>query len=172
MKVGLVCGYGVMLDERLQTYLNAVIKYVSARQIDTLILSGGRTGRDSEKTEAQVMYEVLRTQLPHTTYLFEKQATTTFHNLYYSKVILNHLHTTVGTLYIFCDSVRFFKVVCLSKLLFPSIHVRVIRFTRRESLLMYLLQIPSTLFQCLAVRSPSVEQLLLKSRQWWMTSRK
>ncbi|GAK58464.1 hypothetical protein U27_05438 [Candidatus Vecturithrix granuli] len=172
MHVGIVCGYGVVLDERLQTYLQAVIEYVSDWQVDTLILSGGQTRRDSEKTEAQVVHEVLHTRLPHITYIFETQAMTTFHNLYYSKILLGHLHEPVETLYIFCDSVRFFKVVCLSKLLFPSTHVHVIKFTRREPLLMYLLQIPSTLLQCLAVHFSSVEQLLLKSRQWWMTLRK
>lgn len=171
MKVGLVCGYGVVLDERLQKYLNAVIEYVSAQQIDLLILSGGLTKRGSEKTEAQVIYTALHPRLPHVTYLFETQALTTFHNLSYSKTLLNHLHAPVETLYIFCDSVRFFKVVCLSKLLFPSIQVRVLKFTRKEPLLMYLLQIPSTLLQCLAACFSPVELLLLKSRRWWMKLR-
>lgn len=168
MHVGIVCGYGVVLDERLQTYLNAVIESVSARQIDTLILSGGRTRKDSEQTEAQVMYEVLHTRLSHVACLFETQAMTTFHNLSYSKILLSHLHAPLETLDIFCDSVRFFKVVCLSKLFFPTIQVRVIKLPRREPLLMYLLQVPSTLVQCLAVRFLFVEQLLLKSRQWWV----
>lgn len=172
MNVGIVCSYGVILDERLHTYLETLIRYVTTQQIHTLVLSGGQTRTTIASTEAQVLHEALRPRLPHIPCLLEEHALTTFHNLRYSKTLLEQRHIPVDTLYIFCDSARFFKVRCLARLLFPATRVQVVNFPRKEPLLIYLLQIPFTLLQCLAVPFPAVEKLLLKSRQWWMQVRK
>ena len=172
MDVGIVCSYGVILDRRLQTYLGTLIRYVTTRQIHTLILSGGQTRTSIVKTEARVLYEALQPRLPYISCILEEHAITTFHNLRYSKAILEQRHIPVDTLYIFCDSARFFKVRCLARLLFAGTRVHVVKFPRKEPFLIYLLQVPFTLLQCLAVLFPSVEKVLLKSRQWWMRLRK
>ena len=135
MDVGIVCSYGVILDRRLQTYLGTLIRYVTTRQIHTLILSGGQTRTSIVKTEARVLYEALQPRLPYISCILEEHAITTFHNLRYSKAILEQRHIPVDTLYIFCDSARFFKVRCLARLLFAGTRVHVVKFPRKEPFL-------------------------------------
>ncbi len=168
MKVGIVCGYGVILDERLKTYLHSIIGYADKHQIHTLILCGGHTRKDSNETEAQVMCELIRQTHSHLHLVPEEQSITTLHNLLYAKHIMSEYTSTVDALYIFCDYARFMKVSCLSKILFNDYAINVVKFERKEPLFWYLLQIPFTVIQCLGAIFPPVEKQILKSRQRWM----
>jgi len=168
MKVGIVCGYGIILDERLKAYLHAVVEYTAAHQIHTLILSGGHTVQGAEETEAQVMCELIRKKNQDLDLVLEEQSITTLHNLLYSKHTLDTFNCVIDTLDIFCDSARFMKVSCLAKILFRDHVVNVVRFERREPALLYLMQIPFTIVQCLGAIFPSVEKKILTSRQRWM----
>ncbi|PIE33894.1 hypothetical protein CSA56_09400 [candidate division KSB3 bacterium] len=164
-KIGVVCSYGIIPDKRLRTYCASVAEYVSAHQLDVLILTGGHTVENASETEARVAWELIYPRATDCSFLFEEHSLSTLHNLLYARELLEKQMLTVETLYIFCDRVRFLKVLCLSKIIFKNSRVHVVQFKRQESVVMYLLQIPFTLLQCLGAVCPPVENLLLRGRR-------
>ncbi len=164
MDIGIVCGYGLVVDSRLQSYLRSVLDYASQHALDALILSGGHTLKDARDTEARVMWRVMQPDIARFHMFLEERSISTLHNLLYSEQLLRREAISVETLCIFCDTLRFFKVFCLSKLIFRRYHVRIVSFERKEPLLMYALQIPFTLLQCLGAVCPPVEKGILTFR--------
>ena len=168
MRLGIVCGYGIIVDQRLQTYLNSVIQYVTTHHIQNLLLTGGYTVQNANTTEAQVLARAIQKIHPDINIMMEDRSITTLHNLLYSKHMIETLDVPIEDVYIFCDAVRFMKVFCLSKILFKNYPVHVVSFKRKEPLFMYILQIPFTLIQCLGAIFPKIERTILSSRQRWM----
>jgi hypothetical protein len=133
-----------------------------------LILSGGYTVKGAKQTEARVMWEVMQREDPEFRMILEEESISTLHNLVYSKRMLEQFFTVGDPLYIFCDYVRFMKVTCLAKILFKGHPVRVVKFERKEPVLMYVLQIPFTLLQCLGALFPAIEKKIMQCRRYWM----
>lgn len=167
MKLGIVCGYGNILDENLRIYINSVVDCAMQQNLSSLILSGGYTYND-KISEARLMAQLVSDRT-HTIHLvLEEKALTTLHNLLYSKEILQNLNEPVEELYIFCDRIRFAKVYWLSRLIFSGQSVKIIKFSgKKENLLVYLMQIPSALFQGLGVVFPRIEKQILINKQKW-----
>jgi len=164
--IGIVCGYGIVPDKRLRSYCETVAGSVIAQKIETLILTGGHTIEDAPETEARVVWEIMRPQLPNCSFVFEERSLSTLHNLLYAKNILDKYNVSMNLLYVFCDSVRYMKVVCLSKIIFTGYAVRVVKCERKEPLFMYVLQIPFTLLQCVGAVFPPVEKLFFQGRRF------
>ena len=87
MKIGIVCGYGIVSDERLHSYLHAVATYAMEQHIDLMILSGGYTVKGAQQTEASVMWEVIRQEDPGFQMILEEESISTLHNLMYSLLV-------------------------------------------------------------------------------------
>jgi hypothetical protein len=168
MKIGIVCGYGIISDERLHRYLHAVSTYATEQHIELLILSGGYTVKGAKRTEARVMREVIQQETSGFQIILEEESISTLHNLVYSKQILGQFCIPGDHLYIFCDYVRFMKVTCLAKILFKEYAVRVVKFERKEPLFIYMLQIPFTVLQCLGALFPAIEKKIMQCRRYWM----
>ena len=164
MNVAIVCGYGMVADLRLRNYLGEVLEYASKHEIDALILSGGYTVKDAEESEARVMWRVMQPGISDVQLFFEERSISTLHNLLYSAQLIEETSMPVRELYIFCDSLRFLKVFCLSKLIFKQHDARVIDFERKEPFWMYLLQVPFTILQCLGAVCTPIEKLILLVR--------
>ena len=165
MKIGIVCGYGLEVDWRLRQYLAGVLEYALEHKLDTLILSGGYTMKGAEESEARVLWRVMRPQISAFQVFYEERSLSTLHNLLYSAKLIEERSLAVKQLYIFCDRLRFLKVFCLSKIIFKGDKVRIVTFERKEPLLMYLMQIPFTVLQCLGAVCPPVEKSILSVRR-------
>jgi len=150
LKIGIICGYGVILDENLKGYLNSVLEYLEIHNINTIILSGGRTGRHSNMSEAQIMSDFIKAKT-NIKILKEENSFKTSQNLHYSKRIIDNLKFSKYKIFLFCDYLRFIKVLLLSNIIFKNIETKVIRIKRKEKFIVYLIQIPSTFFQLLDV---------------------
>ena len=166
MKIGIVCGYGIVADERLIAYARRVVEYASAHQLDMLILCGGQTIREEKQTEAETLREIMGDDVVRFHLLMEGTSISTLHNLLYSRQLIETRHLSVESLTVFCDTLRLIKVFCLSKLLFRAYSTQVISFRRKEPLFMYALQIPFTLLQCVGAICPPFERLLLQCRKF------
>lgn len=171
MKIGIVCGYGIVADERLVAYVRRVIEYASEHRLDMLILCGGQTIRDEERTEAETLRKVIGDDATQFHLLMEETSISTLHNLLYSRQLIEARRLPVKSLTIFCDTLRLMKVFCLSKLLFRAYSAQVVSFQRKEPLFMYALQIPFTLLQCAGAVCPPFERLLLQCRKFAAKSR-
>ncbi|GAK52317.1 hypothetical protein U14_03568 [Candidatus Moduliflexus flocculans] len=165
MNVGIVCGYGIVADERLVAYVRCVIEYASAHQLDTLILCGGQTIREEKRTEAETLREIMGDDVVRFHLLMEETSISTLHNLLYSRQLIETRRLPVKSVTIFCDTLRFMKVFCLTKLLFHAYSAQVVSFQRKEPLFMYALQLPFTLLQCVGAVCPPFERLLLRCRK-------
>jgi hypothetical protein len=168
MKVGLICGYGSHLDDQLKRYVNYVMEYALKNGINNLIFSGGYTFKDSTTSEAMLMSSLIEQPTPTINIVLEERALTTLHNLLYAKEVIESLKFDQYELYIFCDQVRFFKVYILSKLIFKEIKINIIKFRRQETVLAYIMQIPSILYQSLGAVSPGWEKKLSIAKQKWI----
>lgn len=168
MKVGIVCGYGNLLDDNLINYIGCVVKSANKYEIDCLVLSGGCSFTTSNTSEAQLMLRLIRQDSFETKIFLEEKALTSLHNLLYSKQLVEKLDLTTDLLYIFCDSIRYFKVWLLSKIIWKGKPVKIIKVGRKEPLIIYLVQLPSIAIQCLGAISPKVEKILLASKQKWI----
>lgn len=167
MKIGIVCGYGTDLNNDIQGYLNSILDFSKNNNLNKLILTGGVTQKSSKVSEASLMHQILLTQNIDLEILLEEDSITTLHNLLYSKKILNNLVDKIDKLYIFCDAVRIFKVFCLSKIIYNNYPIEIICFQRQENLLMYFVQVPSTIIQALGIIFPKFEKMIIFSRQKW-----
>ena len=165
MKIGIVCGYGIVPDERLVAYVRRVVACASAQQLDTLVLCGGRTVRGVEQTDAATLRDLLGEDAARFQIVLEEASISTLHNLLYARQRIAANRMPVESLSIFCDTLRFMKVFCLSKILFRAYPTRVIGVYRREPFWMYALQIPFTLLQCAGALCPSLERLQLRIRR-------
>ena len=165
MKIGIVCGYGIVPDERLVTYVRRVVACASAQRIDTLILCGGRTIRGAEQTDAATLRDLLGEDAASFHLLLEEASISTLHNLLYARQLIAANRLSVESLSIFCDTLRFMKVWCLSRILFRAYPTRVSGVYRHEPLWMYALQIPLTLLQCAGALCPPLERLQLRIRR-------
>lgn len=168
MKVGLICGYGSHLDDQLKRYVNYVMEYALKNGINNLIFSGGYTFKDSTTSEAMLMSSLIEQPTPTINIVLEERALTTLHNLLYAKEVIESLKFDQYELYIFCDQVRFFKVYILSKLIFKEIKINIIKFRRQETVIAYIMQIPSILYQSLGAVSPGWEKKLSIAKQKWI----
>jgi DUF218 domain len=167
MKLGMVCGYGNVLDDNLKNYLCGVIDYCKKEKIEGLVLSGGITYASSTVSEAEVMYDFIRQSDPSIQIFMEDKALTTLHNFLYSKKIIEQAPILVDELTIFCDQARYLKVCLLSLIVFGGNKVNIKTLSRQEPVLVYLMQIPSTVSHVLGAVIPSVEKrILLKKQQW------
>lgn len=168
IKIGIVCGYGSVLDENLKKYVNSVIEYALKNQISTLILSGGHTSKESAISEAKLMLDLCQKQNLCLTFVLEEKSITTLHNLLYAKQIIDEFKLDRKEVYIFCDNVRFMKVNLISRIIFQGESTRVIKFSRKEHPIMYIVQLPSAFIQCLGAIFPTVERKILLYRQDWI----
>lgn len=162
--IGIICGYGVILDENLKEYLNSVIEYMNNYKINIIILSGGFTLKHSEVSEAQVMFDYIKPKI-NIKILKEENSHITFHNLQYSQSVIDKLQLSKYKLYIFCDNLRFIKVFLLSKIVFKNKETNVIRIKRKEKLIEYLIQLPSTLYQLIRAICFSAKKLSYKKQE-------
>lgn len=167
-KLGIVCGYGNFLDKNIQNYVNSIVEFTTHNQIYNLILSGGSTFKSSNVSEANLMSTLVREQSSNFNLILEENALTTLHNLLYSAKLIEQLNLSPETLYIFCDDIRFTKVKLLSKIIFRGKSVKVIKFGREEPNWVYIMQIPSTIFQIAGVLFPSLESKLLLAKKTWI----
>ncbi|MBD2166408.1 YdcF family protein [Calothrix membranacea FACHB-236] len=167
MKLGIVCGYGTDLNNDIEGYLNSVLEFSINNNINKLILTGGITQKSSKISEASLMHQILVGLNLDLEIVLEEESITTLHNLLYSQKIINSFDKKIEKLYIFCDAVRIFKVFCLSKIIFNNYSFETIYFQRKENLLIYCMQIPSTIIQALGVIFPELEKMIITSRQKW-----
>ena len=168
IKIGIVCGYGSVLDENLKKYINCVIEYAIKNQITTLILSGGHTSKKSAISEAKLMLDFCQKPNSCLIFVLEEKSITTLHNLLYAKQIIDGFKSEKKEVYIFCDNVRFMKVNLMSRIIFRGESTRVIKIARKEHPIMYIVQLPSTFIQCLGVIFPIVEKKIFIHRQNWI----
>jgi hypothetical protein len=172
MKVGIVCGYGIKLDDNLITYLEAVINYSKENQISKLICSGGYTSKNSDMSEARLMFKFIKKQNEKIDFLLEEESITTLHNLLYSKKLIEDVGIPFEKLYIFCDNVRFAKIYLLSKIIFRGQLVEVKKMGREESISWYFIQIPAICFQILGAIFPTIEKKLLLEKENWLNKQR
>jgi len=166
MNVGIVCGYGVSVENDLESYADSISEFLEYDIIDSLILCGGYTVERSAYSEASLMQQLLRQRgVPHKIFL-EELSITSLHNLLFSKEILEN-YNKPQKIYIFCDSVRSFKIFCLSKIIFNNYSIEIISFGRKEFILVYLIQIPSTILQLLGVVFPKLSNVIFMIRSKW-----
>jgi hypothetical protein len=168
MKIGIVCGYGNVLDENLTNYVNFVISYIKQSKIDTLILSGGCTFTSSNISEAKLMNQLIEPEKLGINIYLEEASLTTLHNLLYSKPYLDSCREQPDLVYIYCDQVRQLKLYCLAKIILKDFRIKVIAIPRKEKLVYYFLQIPSILIQCMGAIFPLIENLILVNKQNWI----
>jgi hypothetical protein len=168
MKLGMVCGYGSILDDNLKEYLCGVIDYCSKEKIEGLILSGGITNTSSDVSEAEVMHDFIRQSNSSIQIFMEDKALTTLHNFLYSKKIIEQTPILVDELTIFCDQARSLKVYCLSLIIFGDKKVNIKTLSRQEPLWVYFLQVPSTINHVLGAIIPSMEKRILVNKQQWI----
>ncbi|MFW6129978.1 MAG: ElyC/SanA/YdcF family protein [Atribacterota bacterium] len=159
--IGIICGYGVILNNNLKEYLNSVIEYINNYKINIIILSGGFTLKNSDVSEAQVMFDYIKSKI-NIKILKEENSHITFHNLQYSQSVIDKLQLSKYKLYIFCDNLRFIKVFLLSKIVFKNKETNVIKIKRKEKLIEYLIQIPSTIYQLIKAICFSLKKLSYK----------
>lgn len=169
MKVGIICGYGSKLDEGTRQYVESVMKYVLSNKIQTLILSGGFTSRESNTSEARLMLSLMEQQSQDVELLLEEKSLTTLHNLLYAKEIIERLKLSEYEVCIFCDQVRYLKIYILSKVIFKnSQNIQVIKISRKEYFTAYILQIISIIYQLLGAINPSIEKKIFLARKRWI----
>ena len=168
MNLGIVCGYDIILDKNLIKYLKNVINISEKNQIYNLILSGGYTSKKSNISEARLMFDFIQNQNRQFNLILEEESLTTLHNLLEAKRIIDNLGISCDILYIFCDDVRFIKVSLLSKIIFKSQCIKVINLARKEPIIWYFVQIPSTVFQVLGAMFPLIEKKILLSKKEWL----
>jgi hypothetical protein len=168
MKIGIICGYGNVLDENLTNYVNFVISHIKQSKIDRLILSGGCTFTSSNISEAKLMKQLMEREKLKVDIYLEEASLTTLHNLLYSKPYLDSCGEQPEIVYIYCDQVRQLKLYCLAKIIFKDFRIKVIPIPRKEKLVYYFLQIPSILIQCLGAIFPTIEKQILVNKQNWI----
>jgi hypothetical protein len=168
MKVGIVCGYGNIVDDNLTDYLDFVISHIKEEKIDQLILSGGCSFTKSHISEAQLMKQLITNKISDIDLFLEEKSLTTLHNLLYTKLILDNFeYNQIQVVYIYCDQVRYLKIICLAKIIFQSYPVKIVKSQRKENLFIYLAQIHSLFIQCLGAIFPSIEkQILINKKKW------
>lgn len=171
MHLGIVCGYGLILDQNLIKYLENVIKICENNKIYNLVLSGGYTSGKLDISEARLMFDFIQKHNREFNLILEEESLTTLHNLLESKKIIDNLGISYDMLYIFCDDVRFLKVCLLSKIIFNGQCIKVINLARKEPIIWYLIQIPSTVFQILGSIFPFIEKKILLSKQNWLKNK-
>jgi len=172
MKIGIVCGYGIVADERLIAYVRRVIESADEQQLDTLILCGGQTIRGAERTDAKTLRDLIGSDAARFRLLLEEASISTLSNLLYARQLIETCRLSVESLTIFCDTLRFVKVACLAKILFRGNPVHVVRVHRHEPLVMYALQIPFTFLQCAGAFCPPLARLLERIRRFMARSQK
>jgi hypothetical protein len=168
MKMGIVCGYGNICDENLKSYIDNVVKYACQNEISVLILTGGYTFTKSNISEAKLMSELVLQYTDKLLIYLEEESITTLHNLLYAKDLIEKLNLTAIELYIFCDTIRELKVKILGKIIFDSEFKKVVSYGRVEPLIVYLMQIPSILFQSLGAFFPLLAKKILVDKQQWI----
>jgi hypothetical protein len=163
--VGLVCGYGTDIDDRLRSYVGAVADWVRTAQPDALILSGGLTGGRCVPSEAAILASLLSAVIPGTRLVLEERAYTTLHNLLYAHHTLTQLDGEDMEVVIFCDYARALKVALLTPVIFRSYKTRIMPIARPEPLRTYIMQVPSTFLQVIAAFFPSIAAWLERRRR-------
>jgi hypothetical protein len=148
MNIGIVCGYGVSLENDLETYADSISLFLSSSNIDKLILCGGYTVENSLYSEAGLMRDLLQQRKVDQELILEESSVTSLHNLLFSKEILENIAYPLQEIY-------------------SNYSVKVISFGRKELALMYLVQIPSTVIQALAAVFPGLSDTLSTSRSKW-----
>ena len=159
-RIGIVCGYGTKLDDRTKHFLDGTAVQIKKLQPDAVILSGGQSDPGNSLTEADFMHRFFSGKIDHVEFLLEKEALTTLHNLFNCHELLNHKRILPDEIYIFCDRIRSLKVKILSRIIFKGLYVRVVPVKRKESLTVYLLQLPSLLYQVLGALIPGIRRWL------------
>jgi len=160
--VGIACGYGVMLNDSLKSYLKFVLKHICSENISTLLVTGGYTSKGSNISEARVMADFIGDAIGNTEVVKEDRALTTLHNLLYSRRLIQQCEFRVDKLYIFCDSVRALKVALLSRIVFANYRfLKVVKFRRKQAPFFVVIEILNTLIQVLGAVFPVVEKGVL-----------
>jgi len=167
MNIGIVCGYGVSLENDLERYADSISEFLGSEKIDSLILCGGYTVEQSDCSEAGLMQQLLRQRGVSQQFFLEQESVTSLHNLLFARKILENYNEPIQSICIFCDSARNFKIYCLSKIVFNDYVVKVVSFGRKEFMLIYLIQLPSTLIQSLGAIFPGLSNTLFVSRNNW-----
>lgn len=164
MNLGIVCGYGVSLENDLERYADSISEFLDAGEVDSLILCGGYTVEQLDYSEAGLMQRLLQERGVKQQLFLEQKSVTSLHNLLFARKIIEGCNEPIQSVYIFCDSARKFKIYCLSKIIFSDFVVTVVSFRRKEFILIYLIQLPSTLIQSLGVIFPELGDALFASR--------
>jgi len=165
MNLGIVCGYGVSLENDLERYADSISEFLDSKKIDSLILCGGYTVEQSDYSEAGLMQQLLQERGVKQQLFLEEKSVTSLHNLLFAREIIENYNEPIQSVYILCDSARKFKIYCLSKIIFSDFVVKIIPFGRKEFILIYLIQLPSTLIQSLGAIFPELSDTLFASRK-------
>jgi hypothetical protein len=111
--VAIVCGYD--LHSELSEYVRRLVPILEAARPDTIVLSGGRTSRHIDDSEANAMSVALAGHLSHPNVILEESAMTTLDNIVFARSIARS--NDVSRYVVICDRVHAAKVTLLSALL-------------------------------------------------------
>lgn len=163
--VGLVCGYGTDIDDRLRSYTAAIAEWARTARPDAVILSGGLTGGQRLPSEAAILASLLSRIVPETRLVLEERAYTTLHNLIYARDAIVELEGEGAEVVIFCDYARALKVALLARVVFRNYRTRIMPIARPEPLRTYVVQVPSTVLQLWGAFVPSIAVWLERRRR-------
>ena len=111
--VAIVCGYD--LHSELSEYVRRLVPILEAARPDTIVLSGGRTSRHIDDSEANAMSVALAGHISHPNVILEESAMTTLDNIVFARSIARS--NDVSRYIVICDHVHAAKVTLLSALL-------------------------------------------------------
>lgn len=111
--VAIVCGYD--LHSELSEYVRRLVPILEAARPDTIVLSGGRTSRHIDDSEANAMSVALAGHLSHPNVILEESAMTTLDNIVFARSIARS--NDVSRYVVICDRVHAPKVTLLAALL-------------------------------------------------------
>ena len=156
--VAIVCGYDLHSD--LADYVRRVAPVLESERCDAIVLSGGRTSRFIDDSEAAAMSRALLDHLPHPQVILEEDSMTTLDNIVFGR----RLARSIGAerYVVVCDRVHALKVSMLAALLLRRrFSVRAVR--RKMPLRISLFEPVSLVAEVLAAVVPVFRPVLRKS---------
>ncbi|MGZ8832407.1 MAG: ElyC/SanA/YdcF family protein [Thermoanaerobaculia bacterium] len=156
--VAIVCGYD--LHSELSEYVRRLVPILVAARPDTIVLSGGRTSRHIDDSEANAMSVALAGHLSHPNVILEESAMTTLDNIVFARSIARS--NDVSRYLVICDRVHAAKVTLLSALLLRR-NFRVHTVPRKMPLRIALFEPVSLVAEALAAVFPIFRSTLRRS---------
>lgn len=151
-----MCGYGAVADAPLRLYLEEVAAVCRARGVVRVIVSGGATTPGIDRTEAEVMEEILRPLLPGVEFEREPRARTTLDNIAFSCELLGR----AADVLLFVDRVRAPKARLLAAMLLRRANVEIVAIRRPEPFIIRLWQLVTIPLQAAGAALPPLRRLL------------